>query len=84
MVRTMAPLTGARRGCPDWPCGLTVKTNLPCRTMISSASILTVFGTQICGKAVFFPVQKHDADDTGEMKTAQRNIRNGEHQRTVW
>lgn len=37
-------------------------------------------GTQIGGKAVFFSVQKHDADDSSEMKSSQRDIRDGEHQ----
>ena len=41
-------------------------------------------GSQVGGKAVFFSVQKHDADDACEMKSPQRDIRNREHQRTVW
>lgn len=45
---------------------------------------LNCLGTQIGGKAVFFSPQKHNSDDSGEMKNAQRDIRNGEHQRTVW
>lgn len=45
---------------------------------------LTVFnfyrlGTKIGGKAVFFSVQQNYADDTREVKTAQRNIGNGQH-----
>ncbi|MGM9589984.1 MAG: hypothetical protein ACI3V0_07425 [Faecousia sp.] len=41
------------------------------------------FGPQIGGKAVFLSVQKHNADDSGEMNTTNRDICNGEHQRTI-
>ena len=41
------------------------------------------FCTQIGSKAVLSSTQKHDPDHAGEMKTAQRNICNREHQRTV-
>ena len=40
-------------------------------------------GTKIGGKAVFFSLQKHDADDSSEMKTADRDVCNGEHQRAI-
>lgn len=40
-------------------------------------------GTQIGGKAVFFSVQKYNADDSGEMNPAQRDIRDGEYQRAT-
>ena len=38
------------------------------------------FGTQIGGEAVLLILKEHDADDPGEMKTAQWDIRDGEHQ----
>lgn len=40
-------------------------------------------GTQVGGKAVFFSMQQDNADDSGEMKTTKRDIRYGEHQRTI-
>lgn len=57
-----------------------------CETALPDGDFIGIdfdcFGTQISGKAVFFSVQKHDADNSCEMKIAKRDIRNGEHQRT--
>ena len=39
--------------------------------------------TEISGDSIFLSVQMHDADDPCEMKTKQRNIRNGKHQGTI-
>ena len=78
IVRTMAPPTGARRGIARlflWP-DCQDKAVLP----DDDFTILDFdcLCTQIGGKAVFFPVQKHDADDACVMKSSQRDIRNRE------
>lgn len=69
---------------------------MPCRTMRSDFQDKAVLpdddfarldfdclGTQIGGEAVFFSMQKNNTDDSSEMNPTQRDIRNGEHQRTV-
>lgn len=40
-------------------------------------------GSQVGGKAIFFSMQKDNADGSGKMEATERDIRNGEHQRTV-
>lgn len=40
-------------------------------------------GTQIGGKTVFLSVQKDNADDSGKMEATERDVRCGEHQRTI-
>lgn len=70
---------------------------MPCRTMRSDFQDKAVLpdddfarldfdclGTQIGGEAVFFSMQKNNTNDSSEMNPTQRDIRNGEHQRTVW
>ena len=68
--------------------GLTLRSDCQSKAALPDDDFISIdfdcLGTQIGGKAVFFSVQKHDADDAREVKTAQRDIPNGEHQRTVW
>ena len=76
----------ANRGAQGMP-GLTMRSDCQDKAALPDDDFASpnfdCLGAQIGGKSVFFSVQKHNTDDSGEMKTAQRNICDGEHQRPI-